>query len=164
MRWLGGEVPLVPGAVLPAEVGGVGWSGRSEAGFDQHPPRGWVVRGGGGFEFREPVPRCRDAAQVAHGRGRDAMTGDMLRNPVAQLRYAVRDEHEVEPTEDSPVLGDEHVVGALASVLLRQPGVVPLGELLEELITAIGHRSGEIGAVRELELQDCWSVVGSQTL
>jgi len=41
---------------------------------------------------------------------------------------------------------------------------VPVGELLEELITTIGHRSGEVGAIRELELQDCWSVVGSQTL
>ena len=76
----------------------------------------------------------------------------------------VLDVDEVEPAEYRAVLGDEHVVGALASVLLRQPGLVPVGELLEELITTIGHRSGEVGAVRELELQDCWSVVGSQTL
>jgi hypothetical protein len=39
-----------------------------------------------------------------------------------------------------------------------------LGELLEELITTIAHRSREVGAIRGLEVQDCRSVVGSQTL
>jgi hypothetical protein len=89
---------------------------------------------------------------------------DLFRNPVTQLRYAVRDEHEVEPTEDNPGLGDEHVVRTVAALLLCQPGVVPLGELFEELITTIGDRSSEVGAIRGLEIQDCRSVVGSQTL
>src|SRR5262245_60729811 len=92
------------------------------------------------------------------------MPGSLVRNAVAQLCDAVRDEDEVEPTEDCPVLGDEHVVGAFASLLLRQPRAVPLGELFEELIATIGDRSSEVGAIRGLEVQDRRSVVGTQTL
>jgi hypothetical protein len=87
-----------------------------------------------------------------------------LRNPVPQLRYTVRDEHEVEPTEDSPVLGDEHVVGTLAGLLFCQPSAVPLRVPSEERITTIGDRSCEVGAIRGLESQDRRSVVGPQTL
>lgn len=77
-----------------------------------------------------------------------------MRDPATQLRYAVADEHEVEPTKDGPVVRDEHVAGPVASLLICQQGVVPLGELLEELVATVGDRSSEVGAIRDLEIQD----------
>jgi hypothetical protein len=41
---------------------------------------------------------------------------------------------------------------------------VPLGELIVELITAVGDRGGEVGAVGQLEGEDRRGVAGSQAL
>jgi len=76
----------------------------------------------------------------------------MLGGPVAEVRHAVPGEVQVEPPQDRAVLGDEHVVGA--GVLLGQHRTVPLGELIEEVVAAIGDGGGEVGAVRPLERED----------
>jgi hypothetical protein len=51
-----------------------------------------------------------------------------------------------------------------ASLLLGQQGVVPLGEVVVELIAAVGDKGGKVGAVRQLEGQDRRGVVGAQAL
>jgi hypothetical protein len=48
--------------------------------------------------------------------------------------------------------------------LLGQHGVVPVGELVEELVAAVGDRGREVGAVRQLERQDRRRVTGIQPL
>jgi len=62
------------------------------------------------------------------------------------------------------MLPDEYVEDADDSLLLSQQGGVPLGELVEERITVVGDKSGEIGAVRQFEGQDRRGVVGAQAL
>ena len=41
---------------------------------------------------------------------------------------------------------------------------MPLGELVEELIAAVGDEGSEVGAVRQLEGQDRRGMVGMQPL
>jgi len=41
---------------------------------------------------------------------------------------------------------------------------VPLGELVEEFVAAVGDEGGEVGAVGQLEGQDCGSMIGMQAL
>jgi hypothetical protein len=48
--------------------------------------------------------------------------------------------------------------------LLSEQGTVPLGELVEEIVTAVGYRGGEVDAVSQLEGEDRRSMVGSQAL
>jgi hypothetical protein len=86
------------------------------------------------------------------------------RDPVTEFRGAVPGEDQVEPAEDRAVLGDEHVVGADACLLLGQQGTVPLGELVEELIAAVGDEAAEVAAVGPLEGQDRRRMVGVQPL
>jgi len=78
----------------------------------------------------------------------------MLRDPVAEFRGVVFDVDQIEPAEYRAVLGDEHVAGASACLLLSQQGVEPVGELVEELVAAVGDRGSEVGAVRQLEGED----------
>src|SRR5580765_3691069 len=88
----------------------------------------------------------------------------MLRDPVAEFRGVVLDVDQVEPAEYRAVLGDEHVEGASAGLLLSQQRVVPAGELGEEVVTAVGYRGSEVGAVRQLEGQDRRGMTGMQPL
>jgi integrase len=71
---------------------------------------------------------------------------------------------QIEPAEYRTVLGDEHVEGANAGLLLSQQGVVAVGELVEEVVAAVGDRGSEVGAVRQLEGQDRRGVTGMQPL
>ena len=87
----------------------------------------------------------------------------MLGDPVAEFGGAVP-ERQVEPAQDRAVLGDEHVVGAGAGLLLVQQGAVLLGELVEVLVAAVGDGGGEVGAVGLLEGQDRRGVAGAQPL
>lgn len=48
--------------------------------------------------------------------------------------------------------------------LLGQRGVVPVGELVEEVVAAVGDRGSEVGAVRQLEGQDRRGVADMQPL
>ena len=116
---------------------------------------------------RRVLTPCREDAskqQLAHGRRRDSAAGDLLRHAITHLRDTVPDEHQVEPPEHRPVVVDEHVVGADASVLLCQQGTVSLGEGLEVLVAPVGDRRCEVGAVRQLEGQDRLGVVSAQQL
>jgi drug/metabolite transporter (DMT)-like permease len=158
------QLPLVPGARLTAEVGRVSRADRDESGLGQHLLRRDVPQRGGGPERAQPVPRRRQPAQLKHGRGRHAAAGDVLSDPVAEFRGAVPREEEVEPAEDRAVLVDEHVVGAAAGLLLGQQGTVPRGELVEEVIAAVGDEGGEVAAVGPLEGQDRLGVAGVQPL
>jgi hypothetical protein len=54
------------------------------------------------------------------------------------------------------MLPDEYAEDADASLLLSQQGGVPLGELVEERITAVGDKSGEIGVLRPPECPESW--------
>jgi hypothetical protein len=110
------------------------------------------------------VPRPRQLAQLPDGRSRHAAAGRALRDPVAEFRGAVPEAEQVEPAQDRAVLGDEHVVGAEAGLLLGQQGLVLVGELGEVLIAAVGDGGGEVGAVRQLEGQDRVGVVSTQRL
>ena len=92
------------------------------------------------------------------------MAGDVLGDPVAEFRGAVPGEEQVEPAKDRAVLVDQHVEGAGAGVVLSQPGAVPVGEVLEEGVTAVGDRGGEVGAVRQFEGQDRRGMAGIQPL
>jgi hypothetical protein len=92
------------------------------------------------------------------------VAGDVLRDPVAEIRGAVPDDEQVEPAQDRAVLGDEDVVGADAGLLLGQQGAVPVGEPVEVLIAAVVDEGGEVGAVRQLEGQDRVGVVSTQLL
>jgi hypothetical protein len=56
------------------------------------------------------------------------------------------------------------VEDAGASLLLGQQDVVPLGEVVVELIAAVGDEGGKLGAVRQFEGQDRRGVVGTQAL
>jgi hypothetical protein len=141
------EGPLIPGALFPAQVCRIGWPDRKEAGVEQHSLGGDIAIGRGGSEGADPVSRRGERADVAHGRSRDAAPGDMLCNAVPQLRDSSFDEHQVEPAKDRSVLGEEHVIGAVAGLLVGQEGVVPLGELLEVRVAPVGDRSREVGAV-----------------
>jgi hypothetical protein len=145
-------------------VGRVGRANRDESCFGQHLLGRDVIEGGGGFECAQPVPRRRQPAQFPHGRGGHAAAGDMLRDPVAEFGGAVPLDEQVEPAKDRAVVGDKHVEGAGAGFLLCQQGAVPLGELVEELIPAVGDRGGEPGAVRAFEGQHRRGMIGSQQL
>jgi hypothetical protein len=95
--------------------------------------------------------RRRQTAQLPDGRGCHAAACDVLRDPVAKSGSAVLEVVQVEPAQNRAVLGDEHVEGADAGLLLSQQGAVPVGELVEELITAVGDRGGEVGAVGQTD-------------
>ena len=82
-------------------------------------------------------------AQLPDGRGRHAAARDVLRDPVAECRGAVLEVVQVEPAQDRAILGDQHVEGADAGFLLSQQGAVPLGELVEELVAAVGDRAAK---------------------
>ncbi len=110
------------------------------------------------------MPRGRQPAQLPHGRGRHAAAGGVLRDPVAEFRGAVLEAVQVEPAQDRAVIGDEHVIGADPGLLLGQQLVMPVGKLVEELITPVGDRGSEVGAVRELEGQDRRGMVSAQLL
>jgi hypothetical protein len=110
------------------------------------------------------VPGGGEHAQVTDGRGRNPATGDLLRDAIAEGRGIVADEHQVEPPQDRPVLGDEYVVRTLARLLLGQSGVVLLREVLEVVVTTVGDREHEVAAVGQLEVQDRRGVVGPQEL
>src|SRR5271165_454753 len=159
-----GWVALVPGALLTTEVGRIGRADRDKPGLGQHLLGRDVLAGGGSPERAQPVPGRRQLAQFPHGRGRQAAAGDVLRDPVAEFRSAVPGEDQVEPAQDGAVLGDEHVVGTDADLLLSQQGAVLLGELVKELIAAVGAEGGEVGAVCQLEGQDRPGMAGTQPL
>jgi hypothetical protein len=110
--------------------------------------------GGGSAQRAQPVPRGRQPAHLPHGRGRHATAGHVLRDPVAEFGSAVPGEDQVEPAQDRVIAGDEHVEGADAGLLVSQQGAVPLGELVEELIAAVGDKGSEVRAVRQFEGQD----------
>jgi len=99
-----------------------------------------------------------------YGGRRHAATGDLLRDPVSELSGAGLQIDQVEPAEHRAILADEHVQDTRASLLLGQQGVVPLGEVVEELIAAVGDEGGKVGAVRQFEGQDRRGVVGAQPL
>ena len=88
----------------------------------------------------------------------------MLRDPVAEFGRAVLGEDQVEPAQDRVILGDKHVEGADAGLLLSQQGAVPLGELVVELIAAVGDKGSEVRAVREFEGQDRLGMASMQPL
>jgi hypothetical protein len=88
----------------------------------------------------------------------------MLRDPVAEFRSVVIDSDQVEPAEYRAILGNEHVQGAHAGLLLSQQGVVPVGELSEEVIAAVGYRGSEVGPVRQFEGKDRRGMTGMQPL
>jgi hypothetical protein len=136
---------LIPGAWSAA---GLGRASRDEPGFGQHLLGRDVVMGGGCSERAQPVPPGREPAQFSHGRGRHAATRDVLRDPVPEFGGAAGKIEKVEPAEYRAVVADEHVEGTAARFLLGQQGVVPLGELVEELIAAVGDKGGKVGAVR----------------
>jgi hypothetical protein len=150
--------------LLTAEVGRIGRAGRDEPGLGQDLLGRGVLAGGGGPEGVQPVPGRRQPAQFPHGRGRQAAAGGVLRDPVAELSGAILEAVQVEPAQDCAVLGDEHVVGAAAGLLLGQQGAVLLGELVEELIAAVGDEGGKVGAVCQLEGQDRRGMTGMQPL
>src|SRR5450759_5894663 len=85
-----------------------------------------MLAGGGRPERAQPVPRRRQPAQLPDGRGRHAAAGDVLRDPVAEFGSAVLEGVQVEPAQDRAILGDEHVEGADAGLLLSQQGAVPV--------------------------------------
>src|SRR5437764_708434 len=100
-------------------------------------------------------PGGRGAGRRAAGaRPRARRAGGLLRDPVAESGGAVLEVVQVEPAQNRAVIGDEHVEGAAAGLLLGQQGAVPGGELVEELVATVRDRSGEPGAVRQLEGQD----------
>ncbi len=158
------QLPGVPGAQLATDVARVGRADGDEPGLGQHLLRRDVLQRGGGPEGAQPVPRRRQPAQLNHGRGRHAAAGGVLSDPVAEFRGAVAGEVKIEPAEDRAVLVDEHVIGAEAGLLLGQQGAVPLGELVEEVVAAVGDEGGEVAAVGPLEGQDRRGVIGVQPL
>jgi hypothetical protein len=54
--------------------------------------------------------------------------------------------------------------GQTPALLLSQKGAVPLGEVVVELVTAVGVRGREVGAVRQLEGQDRRGMASMQPL
>ena len=96
--------------------------------------------------------------------GRDPVAGNVLGDPVAEFCGAAPDEDQVEPAHDRAIPGNEHVEGAYAGVLFSQQGAVPVVELVEELIAAVGDAGGEVGAIGPLEGQYRRRVVGAQPL
>lgn len=56
------------------------------------------------------------------------------------------------------------LIRSVSTNSLRQSGDVPLGELLEKLVAAVGDRSSEVPAIPGLEIQDRSSMVCFQTL
>lgn len=89
-RIAGGQVALVPGALLTAEVDRIGRAGRDESGLGQHLLGRGVLTGGSRPERAQPVPHRRQPAQFPYGRGRQAAAGGvLLRDPVAEFGSAV---------------------------------------------------------------------------
>jgi hypothetical protein len=137
-------------AAAGAEVGRVGRADRDKPGFGQHPLGCDVPAGGRGTNRTQPVLGRRQPTQLLDGRGRGAATGDVLRDPVAEFRSVVLDVEQIEPAQYRAVLADEYVEGADAGLLLSQEGGVPVGELIEDVVAAVGDRSSEVGAVGPL--------------
>ena len=73
--------------------------------------------GGGRPQDAQPVPRCRQLAQLPDGRGRHAAAGGLLRDPVAEYGSAVRQAVQVEPAQYRAIISDEYVEGADAGLL-----------------------------------------------
>src|SRR5580765_3503929 len=88
----------------------------------------------------------------------------MVRDAIAQLPDTVPDEQQVEAPQHGPVLVDEHVVRPDARLLVGEQGVVPLGEVLEVLVAAVGDARREEGAIRRLESQDRRGMMGAYAL
>jgi hypothetical protein len=86
----------------------------------------------------------------------------MLRDAVAELGGAVLQVVQVEPAQHRAILGHEHVEGAGAGLLLGDRGAVPVGELVEELLAAVGDRGREPGPVGQLERQHRGGIVRIQ--
>ncbi len=72
----------------------------------------------------------------------------MLGDPVAELRGCVLELIEVEPAQYRTILLNEYIEGTTASFLLGKQGAVPLRELVEELVAAVGDRAGKVRAIR----------------
>ena len=152
---VGREVELVPGAWLAAEVGRVGGADWDEPGLGEDLLGRGVLAGGGRTHRAQLVPACREPTQFPDSRGRDAASGDVLRDPVAEFGRVVLDVDQIEPAQHGAVLTDEHVEGTDASVLLGQQGVVPLGEAVEELVAAVGDRGREVGRLASSKARTC---------
>lgn len=113
---------VIPGARLTAEVGRVR---RDEPGLGQHSLGRGIVTGGGRPQCAQPVPRHRQSAQLSDGRGRHAPAGDVPRDSVAELSGAIPEPVQVEPAQNRAILGNEHIEGATAGLLLGRQGAVP---------------------------------------
>jgi len=92
------------------------------------------------------------------------VAGDLLRDSIAEFGSAVLDVVQIEPAQNRAVISDEHVEGTDASLLLSLQGAVPVKELVEELVAAVGDRSSEVGAVHQLEGQDRRGMASMQLL
>ena len=92
----GGQVALIPGACLTADIGR---ADRDEPGFGQHLLGRDILAGGRRPEHAQPVLRRRQLAQFPYCRGRYAAARDSLGDPVAELCRVVLDVDQVEPAE-----------------------------------------------------------------
>jgi hypothetical protein len=143
------QIALEPGARLAAEFRRIGRSCRGEPGLDQDLPGHDVLVGrdvlvgGGRPQCVQPVPRRRQAAQLQDGRGRQAATGHVPRDPVAEHGAAVLEVVQMEPAQNRAVLGDEHVEHADAGLLLGQQGLEPVGEPVEVGVAAVRDQAAK---------------------
>src|SRR5690242_9886594 len=94
-----GQLPLIPGAVLTAEVGRCGRADGDEPALRQDLLGRRVRVRDGRPERSQPMVR-RQLAYFADGRRRHSAAGDVTRDPVTEVRSAIRCEEQIEPAQD----------------------------------------------------------------
>ena len=156
--------PFVPAAGLSAELSWVGGADEDEASLEQDSPGGNVRVGRGRPDFAQPECRRRVAAELVDVPRREAMTSDVLGDPIAEDGRAAIDIPEVEPADDRAAVRDEHEVRVPACLLLCQQFGKPRGELREELLATVRDEGREVRPVGQLEREYGRLVFGPQPL
>jgi hypothetical protein len=139
-------------------------SNANKSGLRQHPPRSGILVAGRRPEHPKPVLIAGKAAHAPQSGRRHATTRDALRDAITDLGGPIHEFIQVETADDGLVLIDKDVTDAEPRFLLGEERAVSLREVLIEIIATIADRLGEVGAVRELKIEDRCLVVGAKPL
>lgn len=158
------DAALISVACLTADGGRVRRADQGEPCPGENLLRGDVLqRGGGDYRADSKIGRCQLAQQANRHRGQ-ASSGCPFGDAITEFRRTSLGKDQVEAADNRTVVLDQHVVRAEAGLLLGQQSIEALGEVLIELVAAIGDPFREISAVCQFEVQYSGCVLSTQPL